>query len=119
MAPEHRIDFIREMRRKLLDEEPFVCISTSLIEAGVDISFQSVIRSYAGLESIAQAAGRCNRNAEAEDGAGVVYVIRCTEESLGQLEEIETGGNTVSYTHLGTMRCVRYWNGRIRTLACA
>lgn len=93
MAPEHRIDFIREMRRKLLDEEPFVCISTSLIEAGVDISFQSVVRSYAGLESIAQAAGRCNRNAEAGDGVGVVYVIRCTEESLGRLEEIETGGN--------------------------
>ncbi|WP_343248602.1 CRISPR-associated helicase Cas3' [Diplocloster hominis] len=93
MVPEHRIDSIQKMKKKLLSEELFVCISTSLIEAGVDVSFQSVVRSYAGLDSIAQAAGRCNRNAEDEDGAGIVYVIRCTEENLGRMEEIEAGGN--------------------------
>ena len=57
-----------------------------LIEAGVDLSFGCVIRSFAGLDSVAQAAGRCNRNGES--ACKNVYVIRLREESLGKLPEI-------------------------------
>ncbi|MGD5763663.1 hypothetical protein QUU53_22510, partial [Xanthomonas citri pv. citri] len=64
-------------------------ISTQLIEAGVDVSFKCVIRSLAGLDSIAQAAGRCNRHGE--DDVQQVYVIDHAEEKLDRLKEIKRG----------------------------
>lgn len=55
-------------------QERIVVVTTPLIEAGVDISFSAVIRSMTGLDSIAQAAGRCNRNNEMPAG-GDLYLI--------------------------------------------
>lgn len=56
-----------------------------MIEAGVDISFQTVIRSLAGLDSITQTAGRCNRNGETSEG--IVYMVD-VKENLNQLRDI-------------------------------
>ena len=67
-----------------------LCISTQVIEAGVDISFQSVIRFSAGMDNIIQAAGRCNRNGESEE-LQKVRIIRCSDENLRHLEEIQKG----------------------------
>ncbi|TFJ91949.1 CRISPR-associated helicase Cas3' [Lentibacillus salicampi] len=89
MCPAHRKEKLTAIKRKLGDEK-VICISTQLIEAGVDISFASVIRSLAGLDSIAQAAGRCNRNKEVE--IGDVYLIRAKDERLSKLPEIRIGG---------------------------
>lgn len=90
MCPQHRKDILKEVKDKLKNpKEKIICISTQLIEAGVDISFECVIRSLAGLDSIAQAAGRCNRHAESEKG--VVYVIRAKDEALSKLPEILLG----------------------------
>ena len=61
MCPAHRRKAIDDIRRMLDNNERVICITTQLIEAGVDISFKCVIRSSAGLDNIAQAAGRCNR----------------------------------------------------------
>ena len=88
MCARHRMDYIRKLM-KLLGNRKIICVSTSLIEAGVDLSFECVIRSFAGMDSIAQAAGRCNRNWEWYEG--VVYLIRYKEERLGKLEQIVKG----------------------------
>lgn len=64
MCPQHRSDRIDEIKRKLDEDGPVRVVSTQLVEAGVDISFPVVYRSIAGLDSIAQAAGRCNRDGE-------------------------------------------------------
>ena len=56
-----RSELIKEIRQLLSDNEPVTVISTSLIEAGVDLDFQTVYREIAGLDSILQSAGRCNR----------------------------------------------------------
>lgn len=88
MCPAHRKEKLREIKEKL-GKEKVICVSTQLIEAGVDISFENVIRSLAGLDSIAQAAGRCNRNGERE--VGDVYIIRAAEENLSKLPEIRIG----------------------------
>lgn len=87
LCSKHREDVIRQITRRLSDKQPVVCISTQLIEAGVDLSFDCVVRSMAGLPSIAQAAGRCNRHGE--DGWRPVYLIDCADENLTRLKEID------------------------------
>ncbi|MFD2308132.1 CRISPR-associated helicase/endonuclease Cas3 [Enterococcus termitis] len=91
MCAAHRKRLLKEIKEKLKNKERILCITTQLIEAGVDISFQAVIRSVAGLDSIAQAAGRCNRNGEAEQQA--VYLVNPSPEleSLTKLPEIAQG----------------------------
>ena len=65
-----------------------LCVSTQVIEAGVDISFGSVIRLTAGMDSAVQAAGRCNRNGESEAPAPA-YLLTCSDENLSMLREIQ------------------------------
>jgi CRISPR-associated endonuclease/helicase Cas3 len=61
MCAEHRTVVLDEARRRLLNGKPCLLVATQLIEAGVDIDFPIVFRALAGLETLAQAAGRCNR----------------------------------------------------------
>jgi CRISPR-associated endonuclease/helicase Cas3 len=75
MTIKHRQDVLALIRRDLNDKRPVRLISTSLVEAGVDISFKKVWRAMAGLESIIQAAGRCNRNGELGRLGGILYVF--------------------------------------------
>jgi CRISPR-associated endonuclease/helicase Cas3 len=93
MCSAHRMDVINLIKRKLelniSQPEPLVCISTQVIEAGVDIDFGSVIRCLAGLDSIAQAAGRCNRNGRRLSGE--VFIVNPKKESLEMLPEIAVG----------------------------
>jgi CRISPR-associated endonuclease/helicase Cas3 len=89
MCAAHRNEVLKEVREHLNKREKVICISTQLIEAGVDVSFDCVIRSLAGLDSIAQAAGRCNRHGEHE--LQYVYVIDHEEENLNRLREIKVG----------------------------
>ncbi|MCM1328648.1 MAG: CRISPR-associated helicase Cas3' [Ruminococcus sp.] len=90
MCPAHRKDRLDRVRGLLEENKPVICVTTQLIEAGVDISFNCVIRSAAGAESIAQAAGRCNRHGK--DKVRPVYVINVGDEQLGSgLEQIKRG----------------------------
>lgn len=89
MCAAHRKQILAEVRQQLDNGNKMICISTQLIEAGVDVSFECVIRSLAGLDSIAQAAGRCNRHGEKEMQS--VYVIDHREEHLDRLKEIKVG----------------------------
>ena len=90
MCATHRIETIDRLNATLKDTErteKVVCVSTQVIEAGVDISFARVIRLTAGMDNIVQAAGRCNRHGESKDPVPV-YVITCQREELKHLPEI-------------------------------
>ena len=88
MCPQHRIDVLNEIKQNL-GKKRVVCIATGLIEAGIDISFECVIRSMAGLDNLIQAAGRCNRHGELEYGS--VFLIHIKDEQLKNLEDIKEG----------------------------
>ena len=89
MCPAHRKNELEKIRTALKSGTPVICVSTQLIEAGVDVDFGAVIRFLAGLDSIAQAAGRCNRNGLRQ--TGIVSVVNPEEERLGSLKGIQTG----------------------------
>lgn len=92
MCPAHRLDVLNAIKDRLLKNQPTICVSTQLIEAGVDIDFGSVIRYVAGLDSIAQAAGRCNRHGLRKRGN--VFIVNPKDENLGCLEEIRIAAET-------------------------
>ena len=90
MCPAHRMEVLDKVKSCLdpKNPQPVICISTQLIEAGVDVDFGTVIRYLAGLDSIAQAAGRCNRNGFRETGN--VLIVNPANEGLDKLPEIRT-----------------------------
>ena len=87
----HRKAIFDTIKARLENKQPVICISTQLIEAGVDISMACVIRALGGLDSIAQAAGRCNRHGEKE-GKGQVWVLNLQEQDFTRiLPDIQAG----------------------------
>lgn len=89
LCQQHRDDVLKQITSRLAKGQPLICISTQLIEAGVDLSFDCVVRDLAGLPSIIQAAGRGNRHGEL--GCCPVYLVEFSGENLDSLPEIYTG----------------------------
>ena len=76
MYPAHRKVVLARIRARLAEGLPCRVVSTSLIEAGVDVDFPAVYRELAGLDSIAQAAGRCNREGTRPAGSSIVTYFK-------------------------------------------
>jgi len=87
MCMQHRVDTLSKINLCLEQRRRVICVSTQLVEAGVDFSFACVIRVSAGLDNIVQAAGRCNRNGEFGPICPV-YIVNLHNENLARLREI-------------------------------
>ena len=80
MCAKHRSQKLDEIRGRLKNGEPCRVIATSLIEAGVDVDFPLVMRAEAGLDSVAQAAGRCNREGKRPSENSFVWIFASEEQ---------------------------------------
>ncbi len=98
MYPKHRKRVLEEVRRCLNAGERCLVLSTSLVEAGVDLDFHSVYRQLAGIDSVIQAAGRCNREGKRSLEDSNVYVFQFEEQEriLGQRKQIDAAKTLVS-----------------------
>lgn len=86
MCPSHRKDILKKVKELLENESSTVrLVSTQLIEAGVDIDFPVVFRALAGLDSISQTAGRCNREGKVVNGGRLIVFRAPTEPPAGVL----------------------------------
>ena len=98
MYPAHRRAKLEEIRRRLREGLPCRVISTSLIEAGVDVDFPAVFREEAGLDSILQAAGRCNREGKRPPEDSIVTIFQ-GEDPPPRLFETSIGAGKIVLDH--------------------
>lgn len=92
MCPDHRSAVLDEVKARLVQGLPCRLISTQLIEAGVDIDFPVVMRSVAGMDSLAQAAGRCNREGKLASGKMILF----RSEKPSPLDDIRKAADSAS-----------------------
>lgn len=87
MTAVHRRETLDEIRRRLKSGETCRVISTSLVEAGVDVDFPCVYRAVAGLDSVIQAAGRCNREGKRPTAESIVHIFDTDAKSPEALKQ--------------------------------
>jgi CRISPR-associated endonuclease/helicase Cas3 len=107
IIPRDRLHRIRLLKALLEDKKPVICVSTQVVEAGVDLDFDKVVRDVAPLDSIIQAGGRCNRNWTR--GCGEVYIIKLVDET-GNPDSIRIYGRlTINYVTEPLLRKWKMW----------
>ncbi|GHU99460.1 hypothetical protein FACS1894211_04890 [Clostridia bacterium] len=104
MCPKHRSEIIEIIRVRLKDKKPCIVVSTQLIEAGVDIDFPVVYRAEAGLESIAQSAGRCNREGAPTPGRFYIFTPEDARIPPYLEENANFGREVLKYTSQEMLR---------------
>ncbi|MCU7878688.1 MAG: CRISPR-associated helicase Cas3' [Candidatus Thiodiazotropha sp. (ex Lucinoma borealis)] len=104
MCAKHRKEKLKKIRQRLKDGTPCKVVSTSLIEAGVDVDFPLVMRAESGLDSIAQAAGRCNREGvNAKEVSEVLIFSSPDWKAPPELEQQAASMRTVLRNHEGDL----------------
>lgn len=98
MYPAHRREQLKEIRHRLSEGLPCRVVSTSLIEAGVDVDFPAVYREISGLDSILQAAGRCNREGKRPVQDSVVTIFT-GEDNIPPLFQMAIGAGKAVMQH--------------------
>lgn len=98
MYPAHRKRVLDDIRERLQTQKRCVVVSTSLVEAGVDLDFQSVYRQLAGVDSIIQAVGRCNREGRKPFSQCFTYIFKLdlNESVSEQRQQIEVTESLLS-----------------------
>jgi CRISPR-associated endonuclease/helicase Cas3 len=103
MCGQHRSEVIDKIKRLLKTGEAVRVISTQLVEAGVDVDFPVVYRALAGLDSIAQAAGRCNREGLLDGLGRVVVFVPLKPAPIGHLRQTQNCGRQLLQQQLADL----------------
>lgn len=109
MTPVHRRAVLEAIRQTLKEKRRCLVIATSLVEAGVDLDFQFVYRQLAGIDSLIQAAGRCNREGKRSAEESIVYVFQIEDEKVpGQEQQIDVAKQVIrKYEDVSTLDAVQ------------
>ena len=117
MYPKHRKKILAQIKERMSDKsKSCVLISTSLVEAGVDLDFNSVYRQVAGVDSVIQAAGRCNREGIEKKENSKVYIfdINGMKTVPGQsLQSSITKGLLQDYHDISNLECITEYFKRL------
>lgn len=110
-----RLDILRCIRKRLSEGKECKVIATSLIEAGVDIDFPVVYREETGIDSVFQAAGRCNREGKRDKAKSPVYIFSLKGQSSNALQQIRqnidaTEVSTDRYQNFSFSAVQKYFN---------
>lgn len=95
MCGQHRSEVIADIKQRLRDRIPTCVISTQLVEAGVDMDFPVVYRALAGLDAVAQAAGRCNREGALPVLGKVMVFVPPKPAAPGLLRKAQQSGQEI------------------------
>ena len=109
MYPKHRKRVLRAIKKRLKNNEKCIVISTSLVEAGVDLDFASVYRQISGLDSMIQAAGRCNREGSRSASESRVYIFDLEEfqSAPSQRQQIDVSkGILQDYSDIADLKAI-------------
>ena len=112
MYPKHRKRVLEQIRKRLDKKNPQKCIviATSLVEAGVDLDFRTVYRQLAEIDSMIQAAGRCNREGQYDVSESNVFIFQFDEKETvsGQRQQIDVAKSLIAdeaeISDLGTIK---------------
>lgn len=116
MYPRHRKRVLKTIRERLKNNEKCIVISTSLVEAGVDLDFATVYRQIAGLDSMIQAAGRCNREGKRELSESTVYIFDLEESYIvpNQRQQIDVSkGILQDYEEIADLKAIHDYFARL------
>lgn len=114
LRPADRLRLVETAKELTQRDHPTLTISTQLVEAGVDISFDRVFRDLAPIDSIVQAAGRCNRSFEREQGVVTVWWLDVPDDqSMTPAEAVYNRGTTLLPTVADTLRQIREEDGSL------
>lgn len=122
MTPLDRRRALAVIRKRLDEKLPCRVVSTSLIEAGVDVDFPCVFREEAGVDSVIQAAGRCNREGKLKPDDAVVHVFRPEEKYAKKcpaLVKTQIGAAQMtrsSFADIASPEAIRYYFTRLNLL---
>lgn len=109
MYPKHRKRVLANVKERLDNKDRCILIATSLVEAGVDFDFLSVYRQIAGVDSMIQAAGRCNRNGKksAEESKVYIYDFEDSKVIPSQQKKIDVTKSVVQdYEDISDLECI-------------
>lgn len=109
MYPKHRKRVLANVKERLDNKDRCILIATSLVEAGVDFDFLSVYRQIAGVDSMIQAAGRCNRNGKksAEESKVYIYDFEDSKVIPSQQKKIDVTKSVIQdYEDISDLECI-------------